>query len=121
MHLNIGLKVQAASWKPLILPYKKERTTLHITAMLHLNFIKPLKDFYAAVLLVFTDYKPRTHNNEELGKQVDKFHPDFVTVFPKNTTEETRLFELLRKAYIDARYDMNYKIERKNWNTSVRG
>ncbi|MEO6285378.1 MAG: HEPN domain-containing protein [Dyadobacter sp.] len=67
---------------------------------------------YAAILLVFTDYKPRTHDIEELGKQVEKLHPDFVTAFPKNTAEEARLFKLLKKAYIDARYDMNYKIEK---------
>ncbi|TLU99534.1 HEPN domain-containing protein [Dyadobacter luticola] len=68
--------------------------------------------YYATTLLVFTDYKPRTHDIEELGKQVEKLHPDFSTVFPKNTAEEARLFKLLKKAYIDARYEMNYKIEK---------
>lgn len=67
---------------------------------------------YATILLVFTDYKPRTHDIEELGKQIEKLDPDFATVFPKNTTEEARLFKLLKKAYIDARYEINYKIER---------
>lgn len=33
-------------------------------------------------------------------------------VFPKNTPEEKRLFELLQRAYIDSRYNMNYKIEK---------
>ncbi|CAG5068014.1 hypothetical protein DYBT9623_00742 [Dyadobacter sp. CECT 9623] len=69
--------------------------------------------YYATTLLVFTDYKPRTHDIEELGKQVEKLHPDFATAFPKNTAEEVRLFKLLKKAYIDARYDMNYKIEKE--------
>jgi HEPN domain-containing protein/predicted nucleotidyltransferase len=69
--------------------------------------------YYATVLLVFTDYKPRTHDIEELGKQVEKLHPDFATVFPKNTAEEARLFKLLKKAYIDARYEINYKIEKE--------
>jgi predicted nucleotidyltransferase/HEPN domain-containing protein len=69
--------------------------------------------YYAAILLVFTDYKPRTHDIEELGKQVEKLHSDLVTVFPKNTAEEARLFKLLKKAYIDARYEINYKIEKE--------
>ncbi|WP_439556599.1 HEPN domain-containing protein [Dyadobacter sp.] len=69
--------------------------------------------YYAAILLVFTDYKPRTHDIEELGKQAEKLHSDFATAFPKNTAEEARLFKLLKKAYIDARYEVNYKIERE--------
>jgi uncharacterized protein len=68
--------------------------------------------YYAAVLLVFTDYKPRTHDIEELGNQVGKLHPDFATVFPRSTPDEERLFQLLRKAYIDARYEMHYEIEK---------
>jgi predicted nucleotidyltransferase len=45
--------------------------------------------YYAAILLVFTDYKPRTHDIEELGNQVGKLHPDFVTVFPRSTPRKT--------------------------------
>jgi predicted nucleotidyltransferase/HEPN domain-containing protein len=69
--------------------------------------------YYAAVLLVFTDYKPKIHDIEKLGKQVEKLHAGFAAVFPKNTPEEKRLFELLQKAYIDARYSMIYKIEKE--------
>ncbi|WAC15168.1 HEPN domain-containing protein [Dyadobacter pollutisoli] len=68
--------------------------------------------YYAAILLVFTDYKPKIHDIEKLGNQVEKLHSAFGTVFPKNTPEEKRLFELLQKAYIDSRYNMNYKIEK---------
>ncbi|MEO6285884.1 MAG: HEPN domain-containing protein [Dyadobacter sp.] len=69
--------------------------------------------YYATVLLVFTDYKPKIHDIEKLGNQVEKLHSAFGTVFPKNSPEEKRLFELLQKAYIDSRYNMNYKIERE--------
>lgn len=68
--------------------------------------------FYAAILLVFTDYKPRIHDIEILGNQVNKLHSEFSTVFPMTTEEEKRLFVLLKKAYIDARYNRNYKIEK---------
>ena len=68
--------------------------------------------YYAAILLVFTDYKPRIHDIEILGNQVVKQHAEFGTVFPMTTEEEKRLFVLLKKAYIDARYNRNYKIER---------
>jgi uncharacterized protein len=68
--------------------------------------------YYAAILLVFTDYKPKIHDIEILGAQVAKLHPDFGTVFPMTTAEEARLFILLKKAYIDARYNKHYKIEK---------
>lgn len=69
--------------------------------------------YYAAILLVFTDYKPRIHDIEILGNQVGKLHPDFTAVFPLVTEEEKRLFVLLKKAYIDARYNRNYRIEKE--------
>jgi predicted nucleotidyltransferase/HEPN domain-containing protein len=69
--------------------------------------------FYTAVLLVFTHYKPKEHDIKILGKQVSNLAPRFLTVFPRRTSEEKRLFELLRKAYIDARYNRNYKITKK--------
>ena len=34
-------------------------------------------------------------------------------MFPRKTGEENRLFELLQKAYIDARYNPKYKITRQ--------
>ncbi|WP_138481998.1 HEPN domain-containing protein [Dyadobacter bucti] len=68
--------------------------------------------YYVTILLVFTDYKPKIHDIEKLGNQVEKLHSAFGMVFPKNTPEEKRLFELLQRAYIDSRYNMNYKIEK---------
>ncbi|WP_439585657.1 HEPN domain-containing protein [Dyadobacter bucti] len=69
--------------------------------------------FYAGILLVFTDYKPRIHDIEILGTQVEKLNTNFATVFPRKTAEGDRLFILLKKAYIDARYNKNYKIEKE--------
>ena len=69
--------------------------------------------FYSAILLVFISYKPKTHDLKDLSKQVASQDPSFLSVFPLGTAEEKRLFELLRKAYVDARYDKNYKITHK--------
>lgn len=68
--------------------------------------------YIAAILLVFTDYKPKIHDIEALGNQVAKLHSGYAAIFPRNTADEERLFQLLRKAYIDARYDKHYKIEK---------
>ena len=69
--------------------------------------------FYSALLLVLTDYKPKTHDIKKLGKLVAAQEPKLLEVFPKGTEEERNRFELLRKAYVDARYDDDYKILRK--------
>ncbi len=68
---------------------------------------------YITALLVFTHYKPKQHDIETLGKQVNNLDPRFLPVFPRSTPEEERLFELLKKAYIDARYNPKYKITKK--------
>ena len=65
------------------------------------------------VLLVFTDYKPKIHDLEELHIKVCKLDARFKTVFPKQTEEEKRLFTMLRKAYIDARYKLGYQIKKE--------
>ncbi|MDD5596596.1 MAG: HEPN domain-containing protein [Victivallaceae bacterium] len=69
--------------------------------------------FYATVILVFTGYKPKLHDLDELGIKVDRLSPEFKGIFPQNTDEEKRLFKLLRQAYVGARYDMNYKITKE--------
>jgi uncharacterized protein len=59
---------------------------------------------------VLTRYKPNTHDLKKLSKRVASVEPDLLAVFPQGTEEEMRLFELLRKAYVDARYNRNYVI-----------
>ena len=61
-------------------------------------------------LLVFTDYKPKLHDIEKLGYLASKIKTTLTTVFPRSTEEEKRLFKLLQRAYIDARYKKSYVI-----------
>lgn len=69
---------------------------------------------YACVLLVFTDYKPNQHDLEKLDRQARKIDVRFKTIFPRTTPEEERLFTLLKKAYIDSRYKLDYSISRED-------
>ena len=62
--------------------------------------------YYTTILLVFTDYRPKDHNLETLGIKVEMCDARFA-VFPKTTDEEKHRFELLKRAYIDARYNMD--------------
>ena len=74
------------------------------------NFHQATEHAYTANLLVFSGYKPKIHNISTLGKQVARYEPEFKKIFPRKTKEEDRLFKLLKKAYVDARYKKEYKI-----------
>ena len=66
--------------------------------------------FYNAIVLTFTRYTPKPPDIEKLGRQAGNLPPDFFTVFPRATKEQKRRFDLLKRAYIDARYKRDYKI-----------
>ncbi|MCG8333900.1 MAG: HEPN domain-containing protein, partial [Proteobacteria bacterium] len=69
----------------------------------------------AALLLVFTGYKPKTHDLKELVQSASNQDPSLIMVFPKTDKLEKKRFSLLRRAYIDARYDMeNFKVTRED-------
>ncbi len=80
-----------------------ERNSFHVAAFqLH----QATERYYTTILLVFTDYRPKDHNLETLGIKVEMCDARFA-VFPKTTDEEKHRFELLKRAYIDARYNMD--------------
>ncbi len=83
--------------------YKKAAFELH----------QATERFYTAVLLVFTGYKPKTHNIETLGRKCGGCDPQFLPVFPRSDPDQDRMFKLLKKAYVDARYKSSYRITKK--------
>lgn len=68
--------------------------------------------YYGTIQLVFIGYKPKTHDIEVLGKLAKSQDMEFGKVFPRATIEERRRFTLLRKAYVEARYNMDYTISK---------
>jgi HEPN domain-containing protein/predicted nucleotidyltransferase len=66
--------------------------------------------YITCLLLVFTGYRPKEHDMERLIQQAAGFAHDFVTVFPNNSKQERHIFDLLRRAYVDARYSKAYQI-----------
>jgi HEPN domain-containing protein len=59
---------------------------------------------------VYTGYRFGTHNIDKLLRYANTFTNEVVVLFPKNTKEEAGLFNLLRRAYVDARYREDYTI-----------
>lgn len=68
--------------------------------------------FYNTVLLVFTGYKPKTHNLQKLRNYAKHTSTDLYTIFrtPPSDEREFHLFDLLKRGYIDARYKLDYHI-----------
>ena len=90
--------------------YNKEKEKLNIAAFqLH----QAAERFYTTVMLVFTSYKPKLHDLEKLDHKAQALSKEFKNIFPKNTQKEKDLFDLLKRAYVEARYDMSYKITRE--------
>jgi HEPN domain-containing protein/predicted nucleotidyltransferase len=74
------------------------------------NLHQATEKLYGTILLVFTRYKPSTHDLEKLGQRVNSIEPKFLSAFPKSTEDERECFKLLQKAYVDARYKPSYTI-----------
>lgn len=62
---------------------------------------------FATTLLVYTNYKPKSHDLEKLNNRVIAQDPSFIPIFPQNTELEKENFLLLKRAYIDSRYKMD--------------
>jgi predicted nucleotidyltransferase len=77
------------------------------------NLHQVTERLYGTILLVFTRYKPSTHDLEKLGQRVGSIEPKFLSIFPKATEEEKECFKLLRKAYVDARYKPSFTVTKE--------
>ena len=72
-----------------------------------------VESLYNAILFVFTFYTPKTHDLKKLSASVNPIDKRLAKIFPLHTKKWTHLFELLRKAYVDSRYNPTYKITEK--------
>lgn len=69
------------------------------------------ESLYYAALLVFTGYKPKTHNIWKLRKISKILSEELYLLFPIETDKtENHLFDLLKRGYIDARYKPDFSI-----------
>ncbi len=78
------------------------------------------ESLYYAILLVFTGYKPKSHNLKHLRKQTKDFSEELFEVFPvEKDKDEKHLFDLLKRGYIDARYNPDYTITEEELKTLI--
>lgn len=74
---------------------------------------------YNTVILVFRGYKPKTHNIEKLQRYAKHYSKELSAIFQRNNNGEKHLFDLLRKGYVEARYDKNYEITKSETETLI--
>ncbi|MBF0577556.1 HEPN domain-containing protein [Dysgonomonas sp. GY617] len=72
------------------------------------------ESYIYAIRLVFTLENPKQHNLTKLLNSVKKYSSEFIKVFPQNTPEEKRLFELIKAAYVNGRYDPDFVVTKED-------
>ena len=78
------------------------------------NLHQAAESLYYATLLIFTDYKPKTHNLWKLRKKAKPYSEELFHVFRAETDkQEKHFFELLKQGYVDARYREDFTITRE--------
>ncbi len=68
------------------------------------------ENYYYAIRLVFTLKSNKQHNLSKLSSSVKSFSPDLGNVFPLHPKEEKRLFDLIKAAYVEARYNPKFVV-----------
>mgnify|MGYP001549395896 CR=1 FL=1 len=65
---------------------------------------------YHCMMLVFTLYSPKSHKLSFLRGHAEEIAPELIEAWPRDDRFSRRCFELLRQAYVNARYSPHYKI-----------
>src|SRR5512147_969709 len=66
--------------------------------------------YFHSVLLVFTGYKPKSHDIEALANQTAPLHDALEGALPRTEAKDKHHFDLLKRAYIEARYSRAYRV-----------
>jgi HEPN domain-containing protein len=69
--------------------------------------------FYNTILLVFSGYKPKLHDIRTLGSIAGNYSEELWQIFPHSSADQRQSFRLLEQAYIEARYNKDYKISKE--------
>ena len=67
---------------------------------------------YCCFLLVGTLYVPRSHNIKFLRSLAEDKEPRLIGAWPRELKTDRRRFELLKRAYVEARYSASYEVSR---------
>lgn len=74
------------------------------------DFHQATERFYHCALLVLSLYSPKSHRLNFLRSQAEQVEPELAVAWPREDRSSRRCFELLRQAYVNARYSPHYEI-----------
>lgn len=87
--------------------FHRERGSAKLAAF---NYHQSVERFYHCSLLVLTLYSPKSHRLNFLRSQAEQIAPSLIAAWPRDERFGRRCFELLRQAYVNARYSPHYEI-----------
>ncbi len=74
------------------------------------NLHQATETAFACYLLVYTLYFPRSHNIKFLRSLSEDKESRLIDAWPRATRVDRRRFELLKRAYVEARYSSSYEV-----------
>lgn len=74
------------------------------------QFHQATERLYHCALLVLSLYSPKSHKLNILRSQAERLAPELIAAWPRDTRAAKRSFELLRRAYVEARYSQYYRV-----------
>ena len=74
------------------------------------NFHQAAERLYHCALLVLSLYSPKSHKLNFLRSHAEEAAPELIEAWPRTDKVSRRRFELLRQAYVNARYSPQYAI-----------
>lgn len=77
------------------------------------------ENYYYAIRLTFNLKSNKQHNLSKLTASVSSYSNELDKVFPQNTEEEKRLFNLVKAAYVDARYNPQFVVTKEDIDTLI--
>ena len=78
------------------------------------NLHQACENLFNAILLTFTLKNDKEHNLGELFRASRGYAPELIRVFPVENEEEERLFKILVRSYIEARYNPEFEVNRED-------
>lgn len=90
--------------------FHEERGHLNLAAF---NYHQATERLYHCLFLVRTLYSPKTHNLNQLRRLAENLDPRLKAIWPRYAKDERRAYELLREAYVKARYSRHYHISKE--------
>ena len=70
------------------------------------------ENFLKSIPLVYVHYGYKEHDLEFLIEKCKPYTLELAKVFPRDTPEEERLFKLLQRAYVEARYNDDFAVSK---------